>query len=825
MHVKASFVEEYVWISQIAHHNVFVARAHPVLKRLARTHGVRVTIAGPDDTDLEAYQAAVREAIVRKVAGIMMIGRGHTAEADLVDEALDAGIPVVTVDCDIPRSRRLAHVGTDWYRMGAAMARHLAEMIGGRGKVLMLGILSMANMEAGFGGFRQQLRAYPRIQLVGLESDLDVRPDRAATVAARYLRTHADLAGIAGFDGNSGPGVANALIAAGREHEVALVCVDAESPQIKHLRTGAIDAAMAQKRGLFTYLAFQALYTYNHGSAATNYRPGAVNLPGNVDTGFVVVTRENIDTFEAELSLSDAFSHLQVSQRLKLVSRMVDGSAEIALATDTHGQIIYANPAALRATGANEKVMQTRFLEDLFDLTDAQRQTVTRCLNGGTPGSFETTAIRTDGTKLPVHLSLSPLTAGTTTRGAVVMAADLTERKRFETRQRQLQRRVQRSRRLESLAMLAGGLAHDFNSLLAAIWGNADLALADLPADASARQSVEQIRQAAKRASELTGQLLAASGKGRLATTRVNVNDLVREVAAMLAATLGDKTVLRRELDGDLPAIDADESQIRRVVMNLITNADEALEGRAGEVTVRTGVMRADRRYLAGTYVDDGLPAGPYVWLEVADTGCGIDDASLRRLFEPFYTTKFAGRGLGMAAVLGIIRGHHGAIRLDSRVGQGTTIRVLLPAEDRRDQANEDLAPARQSDGRAVLIVDGEPSVQRVVAAMLDAYDMPVLTAPDGHRAIDLCRRRGGEVLAILVDCSLADMPVSQFAAELREIAPQIEVILCGAHGRQDINIGPKGCAGHRRIQFLPKPLEMDALIAAIRRVGGSADD
>ena len=425
-------LEEYVWISKIAYHPVFTGHAHPVLRRLASQYNVEISIAGPEDTDPAGCIHAIEDSIRRGVAGIMIIGWGDPGTGEAIDRALDAGIPVVTVDNDVPDSRRLAHIGTDWARMGAAMADFLADSLAGRGKVLMIGIRGLENMEAGFQGFQRRMSTYPEIRLMGPVDDLDVRFDRAEAIVAEHLAEHPDLAGIAGFDGNSGPGAARALEKAGREGTVRLVCVDADAPQIEYVRGGVIDAAFCQKREAFTFLAFQMLHAYNHGAEVSGYRPGLINIPGNIDTGHIVVTTDNVDALDDQLRLDDLFAHHSLTQRFSLVNKIAENIFEITLATDSHGGIIYANPAATRISGYSEEEFQTISFGALFALSEEQRSGVEACLTDGRPRGFETVIVDRDGGRLPVHLSVSPLRTNSAVRGIVAVAFDISQRIKTE---------------------------------------------------------------------------------------------------------------------------------------------------------------------------------------------------------------------------------------------------------------------------------------------------------------------------------------------------------------------------------------------------------
>jgi PAS domain S-box-containing protein len=391
-----------------------------------------VTIAGPDDASNAPYVNAVYDAVQRNVAGIMVIGWGGDEVVSAVDAAVEKGIPVVTVDSDIPQSTRLAHVGTDWFRMGAGMADELCKRIGGSGKILMIGLVDLANMQTGFRGFRQQIEKYPEIEIVGLEDDLAAGSDRAEAIVAEYLSKHPDLAGVAGFDGNSGPGAALALERLSLADKVKLVCVDADAPQREHLRRGTIDAAFCQKREMFTCLAFQLLYSFHHGSEITGFTPGNINMFGNIDIGYVVVSKDNVDSFDRELSLDEPFKYYEILQKLYLINSMIENVQELTLATDENAQIVFANPATHRLCGLEGRRIVGLPLDTLFHLTGEQKSEVRQCLEGKVAVNFETTATRRDGSSFPVHVSVSPLKTATTVRGLVVVAVNVAERKKAE---------------------------------------------------------------------------------------------------------------------------------------------------------------------------------------------------------------------------------------------------------------------------------------------------------------------------------------------------------------------------------------------------------
>jgi len=242
---------------------------------------------------------------------------------------------------------------------------------------------------------------------------------------------------------------------------------------------------------------------------------------------------------------------------------------------------------------------------------------------------------------------------------------------------------MQTAQKLESLGVLAGGIAHDFNNLLMGITGNASLLLRDLPEGSRLRESADRIEQAARAATDLTSQMLAYSGKGKLVFAPVDVSELVERMATLLRIPMRNEIDLRLDLDRDLPPIEADASQINQVIMNLIINASESSGEGPGVVWVRTFALDVDRSFLSESCTGGGdLPEGAYTCLEVSDTGCGMDEETRRRIFDPFFTTKPTGRGLGLAAVLGIVRGHEGAIRIQSEPGRGTRVQVAFPRSD-----------------------------------------------------------------------------------------------------------------------------------------------
>lgn len=283
---------------------------------------------------------------------------------------------------------------------------------------------------------------------------------------------------------------------------------------------------------------------------------------------------------------------------------------------------------------------------------------------------------------------------------------DITDELRADEERVQLETQMQQAQKLESLGILAGGIAHDFNNLLVGILGNASLALLDLPTESPVRHSVSEIEQAAQRAAELTRQLLAYAGKGRFVVEPTDCSQVVREMTALLRTAVSRNAQVSLSLADNLPPVEADITQLRQVVMNLITNASDALPEHGGMIYIHTGQQFVDADYLATCVPGSDTMPGEFVFVEVRDEGRGMDDSTRLRIFDPFFTTKFTGRGLGLAATLGIVRGHKGAIRVYSELGKGTAIKLLFPAGVGSISAVVPQTPAAWQGTGEVLVVD-----------------------------------------------------------------------------------------------------------------------
>jgi PAS domain S-box-containing protein len=398
-----------------------------------------------------------------------------------------------------------------------------------------------------------------------------------------------------------------------------------------------------------------------------------------------------------------------------------------------------------------------------------------------------------------------------------VVATDITARVNMIERQRSLEQQMLHAQKLESLGVLAGGIAHDFNNILMAVLGNADLALMRLAPESPAVENLRQIEKAAGQATDLARQMLAYSGKGRFVIEPLNLNSLVEEMLHILKVSISKQAVLRFNYSPHLPTIEADATQVRQILMNLVINASEAIGERSGVIAISTGMMDCDRQYLQGTSLDEELPEGMYVYTEVADTGCGMDKETLSKLFDPFFSTKFTGRGLGMAAVLGIIRGHHGAIKVYSEPDKGTTFKVLFPASTRAETLYD--LPVTDSAWRGsgtILLVDDEETVRAVGKDMLVELGYTVVTAADGREALKVFAEQRANIACVLMDLTMPHMDGEQAFRELRRIDPTVKIIMASGYNEQEVSqkfLG-KGLSG-----FLQKPFRISTLRATLQNL------
>jgi two-component system, cell cycle sensor histidine kinase and response regulator CckA len=498
-----------------------------------------------------------------------------------------------------------------------------------------------------------------------------------------------------------------------------------------------------------------------------------------------------------------------------------DAPIWISIATVTDGTYLEINDQALRISGfSREELIGRRAVDTGWISAENRRKLLAVLERDGRIHDLELTFHAKDGREI-IGLVHGERIVVDGQDCILATTVDVTGLRRAEAERLGLERQLLHAQKLESLGVLAGGIAHDFNNLLMGIQGSLELATRSLPPAGAVATAIEQAAQAARRATDLTRQMLAYSGKGRFEITRIDLNALVEENAGLFRSAVARSATLNVVLSELEPAIDADAGQAQQVVMNLITNAAEALGGRPGVVTLATGLVECDASYLAASRVSERARPGRYAYVEVSDTGCGMDRETLDRLFDPFFTSKFTGRGLGMSVVLGIVRGHKGAILIDSAPGRGSVVRVLLPAAEARvswDSAVREAGPSPRAvvPRGLVLLVDDEDVVRAPCRGYLQHRGFAVLEAESGPVALELLQGRPHEIACVILDLTMPGMGGAAVFKEILRIRADLPVILASgfAEGAALQDFGETRPAG-----FLQKPFRLEALVKAIERV------
>ena len=382
-----------------------------------------------------------------------------------------------------------------------------------------------------------------------------------------------------------------------------------------------------------------------------------------------------------------------------------------------------------------------------------------------------------------------------------------------------LEEQLRHAQKLESLGLLAGGVAHDFNNLLTGILGNASLVMEMIEADSDVRGMLQDIVRASERAADLTRQLLAYAGKGKFLIEPVDASELVRDISELLRSSVPRTVELALQLHPDLPAVEGDASQIQQLVMNLILNAVEATGERPGVVRVTTGTRIVPHGDRWSHFQPDPPRPGVYVFIEVMDDGCGMSDVVRAQIFDPFFTTKFTGRGLGLAATLGIVRGHRGAIGVESIEGRGSTFTVLLPASGAAAPGFATETPAGpqavvQGAAGSVLIIDDEDVVRRAARATLEHFGYTVFEACDGRDGADLFSRLHDRISCVLLDLTMPRMDGHDVWRYIRRIRPDMRIVISSGFDEAE---AMRQFADAPGLDFIQKPYTSSALVRKIR--------
>jgi PAS domain S-box-containing protein len=480
------------------------------------------------------------------------------------------------------------------------------------------------------------------------------------------------------------------------------------------------------------------------------------------------------------------------------------------ITVDHRGKIRFINRAAAAHVGMEISEAVGRQLEDVYVVRRSQESRI------GDVAEEGDILIGKGGNEYPVEEVRTDLTEMEDAAGGVVIVfRDISERKKAEEERKALEQQFHQAQKLESLGVLAGGIAHDFNNILAVIMCYSSLAK-QMPEKAA--EFMPEIEKAAERAAELCRKMLAYAGQTQFVQSQVDMTALVDDMLGMLKSTLPQNVDIKPYLTGDIPSIEGDAGQLRQIVMNLIINASEAIGEEQGDIRIVLAKTRIVSGETEKDYMDRAITAGSYLCLEVTDSGCGMDDETKQRIFEPFYTTKFVGRGLGMPAVLGIITSHGGALQFTSQPGRGSAFRVYLPVKESEpsDETPKNDESETWRGGGTILLAEDEEQIQQIAKELLEALGFKVIAASNGSEALQLYRNNAEEIRLVVTDMGMPLMDGYQLLRELKKINPALPIIISSGFGDVDITsrIAEGTAAG-----FLSKPYRFDQLQKVLRGV------
>jgi PAS domain S-box-containing protein len=811
----------------------------------------RATELGITVTTIPAYtleqQLAAIDTLTQQHIDVLLLGPCVAVGLGAaVDRVLAAGVPVVVLAAELSDIAVPCTVRSD-HRHGAELAAaFLVGQLEGAGAVAhLIGPSRLQDNIDRAAGVRHVLAQHPGIDVVFEAECADWEPETAAALMRAALEQFPAIRGACVANDTLALGALTAIEAAGRTGEIVVTGFDAIPSALIAIHEGRLHATVQQSiRGIGRAAVDKALrifqgqpvpplvYTDLSLITRTNLIDAAlestVMLPGILTDVFergevLAQARDAVIQAQREAQAVAQRSAEEVRALNQFLGRVIDDAPVWLMVLDAQSRVTIWNKAAEAISGytrdevlgAGDPIWE-RLYPDAVYRDEVLARGVAYLAVRGAIDQYETSIRRKDGQQRQIVWNTRSLfDEREGADSTLVFGLDITERKQAEEARLLIERKLLDTQKLESLGVLAGGIAHDFNNLLVAILGNADLALMELPDADAARASIEKIEIAARRAADLTRQMLAYAGKGRFVVERIALNTVVDEMAHLLEVAIPKNVALTYQFAADLPDVEADVTQIRQVVMNLVVNAAEAIGEQAGTITVTTGVRQLDHSAFAGAHLSPELPAGAYVYLEVADTGRGMDAETQAQIFNPFFTTKFTGRGLGLAAVLGIARGHHGAVHVSSEVGRGSTFTFLLPASVAPAAAGAAEQPqfsAWRGEG-VILVVDDEAEVRAVAARMLERLGLRYLLADNGLAGIEILRAHAEEVSCVLLDLTMPRMSGEQTFARMRQIKPNVRVVLMSGYNEQEIagQFAGKGLAG-----FLHKPFTSAELRAKL---------
>ena len=508
----------------------------------------------------------------------------------------------------------------------------------------------------------------------------------------------------------------------------------------------------------------------------------------------------------ARQELMDALSRSEANWR-----SLVENAPELIVTADPQGQVLFVNRAAdVQADSLEIGCSLTNLHQEVkyqILLTDA----VQRVLNTGELVSYESEDLL-NGTPIWRVNRLGAIQQNDTIHSLILISTDITEQKQTEMA-------MQHAQKLESLGLMAGGIAHDFNNLLAAMLGQATLALSKIATPSAVYEHLQNLMLAGHRATDLTRQMLNYAGRGSTNTKLIDLNNLIRENIQFFSASIPKTIELIARPFAGLPPIQGDPGQIQQLLMNLLLNGADAIGTQPGSIAVTTALRQIQGdEGIYWRWTGKPLSPGAYVELLIQDTGCGMDGSTLDKIFDPFFTTKFTGRGLGLASVLGIVRTHEGGMYVTSKLGQGTTFRMLFPVAEvsvsNENKPPSNLVPVDLED-KTVLIVDDEDDVREVTSEILQLSGLQTLTAANGMAALRLYAQHREQIDLVLLDLSMPGMTGEQVVKALWEIKPSLPIVLLSGYDEHEVS---RRLGENRQMAFLQKPYTVEAIIATIEQ-------
>ena len=509
---------------------------------------------------------------------------------------------------------------------------------------------------------------------------------------------------------------------------------------------------------------------------------------------------------------------------LKQLHRAVEQSASTVVITDENAHIEYVNPKFTELTGytLDEVKGKTPSIVKSGNTPRATYDDLWNTIRSGTEWRGELQNKRKDGSLYWEAITISPILEDGVVKQYIAVEEDITDRREAEALQEESFARLAQAQKLESLSVMAAGIAHDFNNILMSVIGNAELGLMDASEDGNTSERLEEIQASAKKAAQLTDRLLTLTGQNPIEKGRLRLSDLTQEYLEYWRSQLSKGVTVEFEHTSNFPFCEADASQLQQVLFSFLSNAQEAVETNEGSIVVRTGVVQLSDGSSFNGDLTQPLPAGSYVYLEVTDTGCGIEIEEVGKVFDPFYSTKFPGRGLGLAVAQGIAHSHGGALTLNSRPAEGTTVRIVLPcAGDASESSVKGVVPAPEQwrGSGTILVVDDDPSVLSVCSQALERFGFEVMAVSEGSEVVSTFGDNVEQISAVVLDVTMPKYDVEEVAQQLRTIEPSVKILLCS--GYSDTDAIAKLSAWDNVI-FLRKPYGCNELLDAVHSLVSS---